>query len=103
QPPCALRRPHCFPTRRSSDLLPAPLEVEPPSVRLVVMLELERAVDVHVPHGYRRGPESVLRREQMLVQLIDVHLEHADLAVLRRDRKSTRLNSSHVKTSYAVF
>src|SRR5690606_40041375 len=26
-----------------------------------------------------------------------------DLLHLRRDRKSTRLNSSHVKTSYAVF
>src|SRR5690606_39529155 len=29
------------------------------------------------------------------------HLEHA--AQLRQDRKSTRLNSSHVKISYAVF
>src|SRR5690349_23378968 len=27
----------------------------------------------------------------------------ADDAVLRRDRKSTRLNSSHVEISYAVF
>src|SRR5690606_41147882 len=29
--------------------------------------------------------------------------EEADCLFLRRDRKSTRLNSSHVKISYAVF
>src|SRR6266487_2530493 len=30
-------------------------------------------------------------------------LNHTDLAVLERDRKSTRLNSSHPSISYAVF
>src|SRR5690606_39445452 len=30
-------------------------------------------------------------------------LTHAEVAHARRDRKSTRLNSSHVKISYAVF
>src|SRR5437870_8006997 len=31
------------------------------------------------------------------------HLRPADAAPLRADRKSTRLNSSHVAISYAVF
>src|SRR5690349_21968808 len=53
-----------------------------------------RATDLSVPAvGYRkhqarladRGPESALRTRA------------------RRDRKSTRLNSSHVEISYAVF
>src|SRR3712207_6992324 len=30
-------------------------------------------------------------------------MPHADLEVIRRDRKSTRLNSSHANISYAVF
>src|SRR5690606_41836135 len=42
------------------------------------------AVDHHFAHVMHRGPDQ---------------REHA----LGRDRKSTRLNSSHVKISYAVF
>src|SRR5438067_7456393 len=32
-----------------------------------------------------------------------LHLEHPEYAHSTRDRKSTRLNSSHVSISYAVF
>src|SRR5699024_11577104 len=77
--------PHSFPTRRSSDLLGA--GVEP---RLGVEL-LERLL---LP---------VLERDQS-------DEEHHRCGVLPRrvqpdvgDRKSTRLNSSHVSISYAVF
>src|SRR5690606_39640756 len=44
---------------------------------------------------------AVLRRavDQALAQL----LVGQPLEVIRQDRKSTRLNSSHVKISYAVF
>src|SRR5438067_526268 len=42
--------------------------------------------------------------EHGLVGPVRVDLAEARLEVLRReDRKSTRLNSSHVSTSYAVF
>src|SRR5207302_2144623 len=47
-------------------------------------------------------PASELGR--LAVDLLVERLEHPAAAQLRcRDRKSTRLNSSHVKISYAVF
>src|SRR5690606_41345893 len=68
---------HSFPTRRSSDL------------------HLHRRDPVEVrdglPHVVRDlRPRRAARRRQGHVHL-------------HRDRKSTRLNSSHVKISYAVF
>src|SRR5690606_42095260 len=62
--------------------------------RLHVLLELlDRGLQLS--HGLRRGLSGVLR-------LLRVRLRELDRAA-QRDRKSTRLNSSHVKTSYAVF
>src|SRR5690606_41466731 len=49
---------------------------------------LLRALDVHVVGGGTREDVSNALGEQVIV--------------LREDRKSTRLNSSHVKISYAV-
>src|SRR5207302_11416581 len=73
---------HSFPTRRSSDLQ-----------------RVERAVLVrHQPVG-----ERARRRLVEALGLIDQ--DHLLLFFLGHplDRKSTRLNSSHVKISYAVF
>src|SRR5436305_6699913 len=67
---------HSFPTRRSSDL-PA---------RLVGLILVAERHDLAVPAERRRVPDA----EQRV--LGDV-----------QDRKSTRLNSSHVRISYAVF
>src|SRR5204862_7037473 len=67
----ARRRPHSFPTRRSSDLA----GVRP----IAADHRIERAVTADF--------------------LIDDHVD-VDVAL---DRKSTRLNSSHVEISYAVF
>src|SRR5690606_42016957 len=79
-----------FPTRRSSDLVHAE----------VLMRNVEKAgirrVRARLPVlcSRRRGADlpSHLPLERRL-------LAH----VVRTDRKSTRLNSSHVKISYAVF
>src|SRR5436309_4844595 len=52
-----------------------------------------------LPILYRRAAAAcagLLRRDESARELLQ-----ADSS--RRDRKSTRLNSSHVKTSYAVF
>src|SRR3712207_7385797 len=50
-----------------------------------------------LPEGPQGGPPpSVAARRGALPLRVDV-------AVLRRDRKSTRLNSSHANISYAVF
>src|SRR5579883_1458470 len=60
------------------------------------------------PHGFRRlarflrkvgGRVRRRRSGRRAKQLV----EHPGPAQHRRDRKSTRLNSSHVKISYAVF
>src|SRR5207249_7533057 len=79
-----------FPTRRSSDLgtrrsahpgvRPSPREV-PPEATMGRRLCGSRPVPDRETRcsGFRAGPEK------------------------RRDRKSTRLNSSHVSISYAVF
>src|SRR5207302_6271425 len=61
---------------------------------------------------FRRPPSSTLCPYTTLFRSLHEVLEVLDRAVApapvevaneRRDRKSTRLNSSHVKTSYAVF
>src|SRR5436309_11376725 len=64
---------HSFPTRRSSDLLPR--------------------------HGCARN----WNRMRRACRTRPVSSPDADVAARLRDRKSTRLNSSHVKISYAVF
>src|SRR3712207_7039275 len=44
-----------------------------------------------------RAPTRLVERSQLL------WCRHARLGILRQDRKSTRLNSSHANISYAVF
>src|SRR5690606_41376599 len=76
-----------FPTRRSSDL--DDVEVD------AVGEELPAAQDQHGGVLRRRGAQ---RRDE------PVALGGGHRAVVEvEDRKSTRLNSSHVKISYAVF
>src|SRR5690606_39871075 len=69
---------HSFPTRRSSDL-----------VRLLQRDRVRRVLGDELPHPVEDRPQPQLQ----------------PLARARPppDRKSTRLNSSHVKISYAVF
>src|SRR6266508_6582177 len=64
------------------------------------------------PSGYVNesgGPASLLVRyykvplEQVIVVHDEIDLAAGKLQVRRGDRKSTRLNSSHVAISYAVF
>src|SRR5690606_41823781 len=85
---CPNRALHSFPTRRSSDL---PSEL----VKFLLLCNAARSCTL----------SSLLR---LLLQLRferrDVlDAEHRCNLLQREDRKSTRLNSSHVKNSYAVF
>src|SRR5688500_20042925 len=81
---------HSFPTRRSSDLV---------------------AFELHALHGHflaRIHAVGARVIEQQLVELLPLHLEgiaelRIDRAFEAEDRKSTRLNSSHLVISYAVF
>src|SRR5690606_41044476 len=91
-----------FPTRRSSDLL----EVE--DVVLVAHVEpIEEALlDVRcgVVDVDRDGLATIVReRIDGLENARSVATVRDVLELLVLDRKSTRLNSSHVKISYAVF
>src|SRR5439155_20985703 len=97
-----LRALHSFPTRRSSDL------------------QQSREVAAAVGHG-GEGPVEVDRvrgndapdageadeEEQLVAAVVDLgnHYRSAEgtVVVVVADRKSTRLNSSHVAISYAVF
>src|SRR5207302_6090222 len=87
---------HSFPTRRSSDLLTAksPLRVPTQIVGASMASASSERLDDH--HLVGAGERH-----------IEVHAvgHHARVDENRHmlDRKSTRLNSSHVKISYAVF
>src|SRR5437899_9593599 len=84
---------HSFPTRRSSDLARA----------------REDAVRRLVPRAVPHAPEDLAAGrvgEHRLGEAHDpaLHLRQVDvLALAGADRKSTRLNSSHLGISYAVF
>src|SRR5690606_41515385 len=97
--PCravSLRDVASFPTRRSSDLRGRGRKCAGARVTDVLRDGVERGLQL------RRGlvvPPEEIELPVVLVQLQRVHR----LALADGDRKSTRLNSSHVKISYAVF
>src|SRR5207302_5400380 len=92
---------HSFPTRRSSDLA------------ALVGLQHAVAIELGIASAWTRA-RCCVQRLPALCQLVFVDQEIERLfryaqanavtvAHEREDRKSTRLNSSHVKISYAVF
>src|SRR5690606_41554562 len=94
---CSHSRPHrvlhSFPTRRSSDLRAGP---EPPAVRMRPIISI--------------APPNVSARKKIHARQTRWKVRNHCAAATSgagnprgSDRKSTRLNSSHVKTSYAVF
>src|SRR5690606_42112620 len=78
---------HSFPTRRSSDLSASAGAWEVTATRSPIgqRTSLRRGASPRGRTGASRGSSRRGRTTE------------------RRDRKSTRLNSSHVKSSYAVF
>src|SRR5690606_42065307 len=84
---------HSFPTRRSSDL------EDRLGARGDGAVEGRRVLGV----GPHHVPAEALERIVELVDRAAIQLAGGDELVARLDRKSTRLNSSHVKISYAVF
>src|SRR5690606_41118149 len=82
---------HSFPPRRSSDLHPcfrvraAEVHADQPDRHIQLFVQVDGKV---ITHGGKTAGRFRRRRKPLALQL---------------DRKSTRLNSSHVKISYAVF
>src|SRR5207253_5872269 len=92
-----------FPTRRSSDLLPGGprnvrgfLSRKSPMSGIAPMRSEQMKPFVE---GTLEVFESMLR---VRLNESEVELKNASLSFRRTDRKSTRLNSSHVAISYAV-
>src|SRR5205814_9712398 len=83
---------HSFPTRRSSDLVD-----EEPTARRVVRRQRHSQQPALAAAADRRGEVEERRRLQHAAP------DETDTSPLLQDRKSTRLNSSHLGISYAVF
>src|SRR5699024_11666666 len=86
---------HSFPTRRSSDLLP----------QAAYLAGLPQSPSAYTPFVNTGGLKSedglepgINRMKSVLKRMYDAEFINED-----EDRKSTRLNSSHVSISYAVF
>src|SRR5690606_41161409 len=92
----SLHAPPSFPTRRSSDLRSRPQHVVDDGDDVGQALARAGPGRQHVAPATLGSPDGV--------DLVPVERHRlADGVVRRLDRKSTRLNSSHVKISYAVF
>src|SRR5438874_7677819 len=93
---------HSFPTRRSSDLhdeMETMAEAGIPAMHVIQGATKWTAEAMHVAD--RIGTVEAGRIADVIVVDADPLV---DIANLRKvDRKSTRLNSSHVEISYAVF
>src|SRR5699024_11924804 len=93
---------HYFPTRRSSDLVywdkvsgTVPFEDREDASKLLADAEAGRIEEVEVHSIDRLGRDAI--------NVLRTIKRFTEWGVNIRDRKSTRLNSSHVSTSYAVF
>src|SRR5438309_3515022 len=78
--------------------------------RSLLHLRQRRARDLVAAHAARdRRQAGVFRAPRIAVAVLAVHLVRLHVQAMRegdrldRDRKSTRLNSSHSSISYAVF
>src|SRR5207249_7687576 len=90
-----------FPTRRSSDLVSIfPRQRKQQLRQLPIRTNrAENLVVLHLPGHHRLRHAFLLQQFDGLAQLAEAY----PMQPFREDRKSTRLNSSHVSISYAVF
>src|SRR5690606_41499599 len=101
--PCAgdRRDRHSFPTRRSSDLSALIDQLEAEGTLGDAQIRELRYLLLHRRMLLTSARDDVVTLEKQCRQLLDDYPEMTHPYMV--DRKSTRLNSSHVKISYAVF
>src|SRR2546426_4191507 len=75
----------------------------PPRSTLFPYTTLFRSVPVHAHPTVREGAEPPLRREPAPAWSLQPRFREQRAGRGEGDRKSTRLNSSHLVISYAVF
>src|SRR5690606_41795853 len=100
---CAHRAGHCCPTRRSSDLVEAVLvEQHPaPTGPFGAKGAGEPSIILTAPavaNAIRAATGVTVAELPMTAEVV-----HRALRAAEADRKSTRLNSSHARSSYADF
>src|SRR5690606_42073716 len=102
-PPAHRHTPHSFPTRRSSDLQPPPAPSTPPRSPTPARPSLPPTPSPTPPPAAVPSaagqPAPDTATSLPLMAAVGAGLFGSGLTL---DRKSTRLNSSHVKISYAV-
>src|SRR5699024_12780532 len=86
-----------FPTRRSSDLRDDAAEMQPSA------LDQQRHGRDRIELGGGREIEAGRITPRAANEIIEQEIGDIDQHQAGEDRKSTRLNSSHVSISYAVF
>src|SRR5690606_40845023 len=100
---CAVRHVHSFPTRRSSDLSSWPRALALDDDQLAWLATHGRIEERRAGEGvFTQGEPATcffVLLEGTVVMRRRVEGSEVEIS---RDRKSTRLNSSHVKISYAV-
>src|SRR5690606_40402169 len=79
------------------------VETARPATRAVCTLSLRDALPICRDHGQGPAVVGAVGVGAVAEQLAAVAPQPASCSATAPDRKSTRLNSSHVKISYAVF
>src|SRR5699024_12223129 len=98
-----VRHRHPFPTRRSSDLTRQPESASPPmllkmtSHRSIRSATVSMSAPTDTTGEWRFGTRILVSQSPPSITKV----QRFDLVPSARDRKSTRLNSSHVSISYA--
>src|SRR5699024_12207852 len=92
---------HSFPTRRSSDLVVKRFGDHTVLEDLNFTVSQGERVTLIGPSG--SGKTTILRLVMTLEELTGGYIHIGGTPLADRERKSTRLNSSHVSNSYAVF
>src|SRR5207253_8193368 len=93
---------HSFPTRRSSDLMDISVHANYDAVCFHAQQCAEKYLKACLQEAdlpFRKTHDL----SELLHSLLSVHPQFQSLQEDLKDRKSTRLNSSHVAISYAVF
>src|SRR5690606_40530054 len=101
--PCSDRVLYSFPTRRSSDLIKATV-LEAAAEGDIAFLNEWLLNDVSAgfdPSSLQWDGERLFQAARFSTEMQYQHLVFEEFARKIQDRKSTRLNSSHVKISYA--
>src|SRR5690606_41959584 len=92
---------HSFPTRRSSDLMiniKSIWETQKPTGDTFIRTKID-----DIPHLNCFAATNHITGQHLYIMSVSKNVIIPELKNFKLDRKSTRLNSSHVKISYAVF